>query len=66
MKTYTDGYYTYSQADFVCHFNLQHCDGCNRTLPGFVNEQHIQSLENETVIFCANCMEQLVLVNVDS
>lgn len=65
MKTYTDGYYIYEHVDFICHFNLQQCDGCNRTLTGFVYELKIQSLEYEAVIFCASCMEQLVLVNAE-
>lgn len=65
MKTYTDGYYIYQHVDFICHFNLQHCDGCNRTMTGFVYELQIQSLEHETVIFCAVCMEQLEVVNAE-
>ena len=65
MKIYTDGYYTYFHANFVCHFNLQHCDGCNCTMTGFVYELKIQSLENEIVIFCANCMEQLEILLID-
>ena len=65
MKKYTDGYYIYQHVDFICHFNLQQCDGCNRTLTGFVYELQIQSLENESVIFCAECMELLVVVNAE-
>lgn len=65
MKKYTDGYYIYQHVDFVCHFNLQQCDGCNRTLTGFVYELQIQSLENESVIFCAECMELLDVVNAE-
>lgn len=65
MKTYTDGYYIYQHVDFICHFNLQQCDGCNRTLTGFVYELQIQSLENESVIFCAECMELLDVVNAE-
>lgn len=65
MKKYTDGYYIYEHADFICHFNLQQCDGCNRTLTGFVFELQIQSLENEAVIFCAECMEQLECVSAE-
>ncbi|BAP38812.1 hypothetical protein ACNPQK_13840 [Acinetobacter guillouiae] len=65
MKKYTDGYYIYQHVDFICHFNLQQCDGCNRTLTGFVYELQIQSLENESVIFCAECMELLDVVNAE-
>lgn len=65
MKKYTDGYYIYQHIDFICHFNLQQCDGCNRTLTGFVYELQIQSLENESVIFCAECMELLDVVNAE-
>lgn len=65
MTAYTDGYYIYEHVDFICHFNLQQCDGCNRTLTGFVYELQIQSLDNESVIFCTACMDQLELVNVD-
>lgn len=65
MKKYTDGYYIYQHVDFICHFNLQQCDGCNRTLTGFVYELQIQSLENEFVIFCAECMELLDVVNAE-
>ncbi|MEJ5140670.1 MULTISPECIES: hypothetical protein [Acinetobacter] len=65
MKKYTDGYYIYQHVDFICHFNLQQCDGCNRTLTGFVYELKIQSLENESVIFCAECMELLDVVNAE-
>ncbi|ENU56399.1 hypothetical protein L291_1091 [Acinetobacter guillouiae MSP4-18] len=65
MKKYTDGYYIYQHVDFICHFNRQQCDGCNRTLTGFVYELQIQSLENESVIFCAECMELLDVVNAE-
>ena len=65
MKKYTDGYYIYQHVDFICHFNLQQCDGCNRTLTGFVYELQIQSLENESVIFCAECMEILNIVTAE-
>lgn len=65
MKKYTDGYYIYEHVDFVCHFNLQSCDGCNQTLTGFVYELQIQSLENESIIFCAECMEQLECMQID-
>lgn len=65
MKKYTDGYYIYQHVDFICHFNLQQCDGYNRTLTGFVYELQIQSLENESVIFCAECMELLDVVNAE-
>ena len=65
MKKYTDGYYIYQHVDFICHFNLQQCDGCNRTLTGIVYELQIQSLENESVIFCAECMELLDVVNAE-
>lgn len=65
MKKYTDGYYIYQHVDFICHFNLQQCDGCNRSLTGFVYELQIQSLENESVIFCAECMELLDVVNAE-
>ena len=65
MTKYTDGYYIYQHVDFICHFNLQQCDGCNRTLTGFVYELQIQSLENESVIFCAECMELLDVVNAE-
>ena len=65
MKKYTDGYYIYQHVDFICNFNLQQCDGCNRTLTGFVYELQIQSLENESVIFCAECMELLDVVNAE-
>ncbi len=65
MKKYTDGYYIYQHVDLICHFNLQQCDGCNRTLTGYVYELQIQSLENESVIFCAECMELLDVVNAE-
>ncbi|AXQ23552.1 hypothetical protein BEN71_16400 [Acinetobacter wuhouensis] len=65
MKKYTDGYYIYQHVDFVCHFNLHQCDGCNRTMTGFVYELQIQSFDNEAIIFCAECMEQLELVATD-
>ena len=65
MKIYTDGYYIYFHANFIYHFNLLQCDGCNKTTTGFVYELQIQSLENESVIFCATCMEQLEIMLVD-
>ncbi len=65
MKTYTDGYYIYQHVDFICHFNLYQCDGCNRMMTGFVYELHIQSFDNEAVTFCAECMEILDIVNVE-
>ncbi|QOW44919.1 MULTISPECIES: hypothetical protein [Acinetobacter] len=65
MKKYTDGYYIYQHVDFICHFNLQQCDGCNRTMTGFVYELQIQNFDNEVVFFCASCMEQLELISAN-
>ena len=65
MKKYTDGYYIYQHVDFVCYLELKHCDGCDKTMTGFVYELKIKSLENESVIFCSSCMEQLEIMSVD-
>ena len=65
MTKYTDGYYIYEHFDFICHLELKQCDGCYRTLTGFVYELKIQSLENEYVIFCAECMEILEIVTAE-
>jgi len=65
MKKYTDGYYIYEHVDFICHFNIRQCDGCNRTVTGFVYELQIQSFDNEIVTFCSECMELLELVKTE-
>ena len=65
MKKYTDGYYIYEYIDFICLLNLKPCDGCNRSLIGFVYELKIQSLDNERVTYCTECMKVLALLNVE-
>ena len=65
MKKYTDGYYIYQHVEFVCYFNLQNCDGCDRTMTGFVHELQTKSLQHVSVIFCKNCMGQLSIAEVN-
>ena len=65
MNKYTDGYYIYEHQDFRCDADLKQCDGCDKSLLGFVYVLRILSLENEDVIFCADCMECLSSVHVE-
>ena len=59
MNKYTDGYYVYHHAEFTCHIDLKQCDGCNRTLTGFVYVLAVESTFEDHVIYCAECMAQL-------
>ncbi|NHB57994.1 hypothetical protein [Acinetobacter shaoyimingii] len=64
MNKYTDGYYIYDHVDFTCHIDLRQCDGCNRTLTGFVYVLMIENIFEDHVIYCADCMSQLQLISV--
>ena len=64
MNKYTDGYYIYEHVEFTCHLDLRQCDGCNRTLTGFVYALMIQGFYHDKVIYCAECMAQLELISI--